>query len=338
MGRSTSLYVLKDYLPALLENEQTKSVSHYKRLIRFFRLGKPDLLIECILKWVYQILSVKAKYLILDGTTWEIGGKYVHLLTLCVVYKETAIPIYWHQLDKKGGHSSQEDRKKLMKDAIKIFDLSKKILLADREFVGEDWLKFLTDNHIDFVIRLSKTCYKTPVNKSWGKSHAYLEKKAQQRKSAIGKVFDLNGDKYTFVAVKNTKNDTKEPVLFLISSLNDIKEIASIYKIRWKIETCFRQLKTKGFNLEDLNFKNDNKIILMVAIVVMAYVLSIHQGLETKKQKFKKYRNGQKLLAISIFRLGLSKLKTKVWTFYRFMNLLDDIFNSKCPPNPLLVQ
>ena len=95
ISRSTSLYVLKDYLPALLENEQTKSLSHYKRLMRFFGLGKPDLLIECILKWVYQILSVKAKYLILDGTSWEIGGKYVHLLTLCVVYKETAIPIYW---------------------------------------------------------------------------------------------------------------------------------------------------------------------------------------------------------------------------------------------------
>ena len=95
MGRSTSLYVLKDYLPALLENEQTKSLSHYKRLMRFFGLGKPDLLIECILKWVYQILSVKAKYLILDGKSWEIGGKHVHLLTLCVVYKETAIPIYW---------------------------------------------------------------------------------------------------------------------------------------------------------------------------------------------------------------------------------------------------
>jgi transposase len=338
MSRSTSLYVLKDYLPSLLENEQTQSLSHYKRLIRFFRLSKPDLLIQCILKWVYQILSVKAKYLILDGTTWEIGGKYVHLLTLCIVYKEIAIPIYWHQLDKKGGHSSQEDRKKLMKDAIKIFDLSNKILLADREFVGDEWLKFLTDNHIDFVIRLSKTCYKNPVTKSWGKSHAYLEKKAQQRKSAIGKVFDLNGDKYTFVAVKNTKNDPKEPVLFLISSLNDVKEIANIYKIRWKIETCFRQLKTKGFNLEDLNFKNDNKIILMVAIVVMAYVLSIHQGLETKKQKFKKYKNGQKLLAISIFRFGLSKLKTKVWNFHRFMNLLDDIFRIKSPPNPLLVQ
>lgn len=76
----------------------------------------------------------------------------------------------------------------------------------------------------------------------------------------------------------------------------------------------------------------------MVAIVVMAYVLSIQQGLETKKQKFKKYKNGQKLLAISIFRFGLSKLKTKVWTFHRFMNLIDDIFSSKYPLNPLHVQ
>lgn len=67
---------------------------------------------------------------------------------------------------------------------------------------------------MDFVIRLSKTCYKNSIIKSWDKSHAYLEKKAQQRKSPIGKVFDLNGDKYTFVAVKNTQNNTKENDIF----------------------------------------------------------------------------------------------------------------------------
>ena len=58
ISRSTSLYVLKDYLPALLENEQTKSLSHYKRLMRFFGLGKPDLLIECILKWVLYVAAI----------------------------------------------------------------------------------------------------------------------------------------------------------------------------------------------------------------------------------------------------------------------------------------
>lgn len=154
----------------------------------------------------------------------------------------------------------------------------------------------------------------------------------------LGKIFDLNGEKYTFVAVKSTKNDKKEPVLFLISSLSDIQKIAHIYKIRWKIETCFRQLKTQGFNLEDFNFKDDKKIILMVTIVVMAYVLSIYKGLQTAKQKLKKYRNGQKLLAISIFRQGLSILKSTVWNFNRFMMFLEDVFSSQKLKNPLLVQ
>ena len=338
MGRSTSLSVLKDYLPSLLENEQTKSLSHYKRLIRFFRISKPELLVKCIFKWLYQVLSSKTQYLILDGTTWEIGDKYVHLLTLCLVYRRIAIPIYWHQLNKKGGHSSQEDRKKLMEDALSIFDLSKKILFADREFIGEDWFKFLTDNQIDFVVRVSKTCYKNPVTMAWGKSHAYLEKKAQKRKSAIGKLFDLNGRKYTFVTTKSTKNDKNEPVLFLVSSLFDIPQIAHTYKIRWKIETCFRQLKTQGFNLEDLNFKNDKKIILMVAIVIMAYVLSIYKGLQTSKQTFKRYLNGQKLLATSVFKQGLTIIKSVAWNFSRFMEMLHEVFFSKPFKKLLLVQ
>lgn len=33
LARSTNLNVLKDYLPQLLDNDQTKADSHYKRLI-----------------------------------------------------------------------------------------------------------------------------------------------------------------------------------------------------------------------------------------------------------------------------------------------------------------
>lgn len=115
--------------------------------------------------------------------------------------------------------------------------MSKKILIADRAFVGDVWFKFLTDNKIDFVIRLSRTCYKNPITKSWGKSHAYLEQKAKKRKSPVGKIFQLNGEKYMFIAVKNTKIEENEAVIFLISSLNDFNQIAKTYKIRWEIET-----------------------------------------------------------------------------------------------------
>jgi hypothetical protein len=167
-------------------------------------------------------------------------------LTLCIVYRNVAIPIYWKQLDKKGGHSSQEDRKLLFAEALKIFQLSGMILVADGEFIGENWFRYLTDNQIYFVVRVSKTCYKLPVSKAWASSPAYLEKRASKRKSSVGKRFTMGTGSYSFVAVKNTRKDEKEPVLFLVSSLTDFAKIAAIYKVRWKIETCFRQLKTKG--------------------------------------------------------------------------------------------
>jgi len=105
ISRSTNLSVMKDYLPQLLENEQTVSCSHYKRLIRFFNISDSasNKLIDCILGMIYKTLSesVRAafrKYLILDGTQWKRGKKCVHLLTLCIVYHGIAIPIYWHHV------------------------------------------------------------------------------------------------------------------------------------------------------------------------------------------------------------------------------------------------
>jgi hypothetical protein len=58
ISRSTNLSVMKDYLPQLLENEQTVSCSHYKRLIGFFNLtdSTNQKLIDCILGMIYKTL------------------------------------------------------------------------------------------------------------------------------------------------------------------------------------------------------------------------------------------------------------------------------------------
>ena len=71
----TNLSVMKDYLPQLLENDQTVSCSHYKRLIRFFNISDSasNKLIDCVLGMIYKTLSESVKYLILDGTQWKRG-------------------------------------------------------------------------------------------------------------------------------------------------------------------------------------------------------------------------------------------------------------------------
>ena len=93
-----------------------------------------------------------------------------------------------------------------------------------------------------------------------------------------------------------------------------------------------------GINLEDLNFRQDSKICLMVALVVMAYVLSIQQGLKNKVEKKKIYKNKPSRLAISYFRQGLSIVKAKVQSLRMFMSLLNDIFTNANQGKLLYVQ
>lgn len=138
--RSTNLNLLKDYLPQLLANEKTKPLSHYKRLIRFFRWNQSDKLVISILRFVFRLLKGRFTYLIMDATTWQVGRKNVHLLTLCILFGHTAIPIYWLQLAKKG-HSNESERALLIAEAMQSYQLKGKGLLADREYTGERWFK-----------------------------------------------------------------------------------------------------------------------------------------------------------------------------------------------------
>ena len=110
------------------------------------------------------------------------------------------------------------------------------------------------------------------------------------------------------------------------------------YRVRWQIEICFKHLKSNGFNLEDLNFSKDSKLCLMVALVVMAYDLSIQQGLEKKVEKKKIYKNKPSQLAISYFRQGLSIIKTKIWSLRKFIGVLNEIFQNADQGKLLYVQ
>ena len=116
-------------------------------------------LIEAILCFSFYLLRLKAKnikYLALDGTSWENGNKNIHLLTALLqawstpflpsskVVNGVSIPIWWEDLDKKG-MSNFNERRKVIDKACKLYNLKGLILLADREYIGERWFKYLVD-------------------------------------------------------------------------------------------------------------------------------------------------------------------------------------------------
>jgi hypothetical protein len=76
---------------------------------------------------------------------------------MAVVYKGAAIPVYWLPLNKPGNSNSRE-RIVLMKRFISQFNQNRiKGLLADREFIGDEWMSWLIDQKIQFNIRKTDT-------------------------------------------------------------------------------------------------------------------------------------------------------------------------------------
>ena len=97
-----------------------------------------------------------AKHLALDRTNWKLGKAHINILALAIVTRKFRIPIMWLHLGH-GGNSSTEQRIELMNQYIDEFGVeSIQSLLADREFVGDEWFTYLGENNIPFVSRLRK--------------------------------------------------------------------------------------------------------------------------------------------------------------------------------------
>lgn len=339
-ARTVNLNKVKDKIGVILEKPDVDPDSHYKRLIRFFKTEDKKALVESVLCVCFCLLQrKKVKYMAMDGTSWELGDKKIHLLTLTLIYDGVSIPIWWEELDKKG-ISSLEERKKVIEQASKHFNLQGLILLADREYIGEDWFNYLSGKRIGFVIRLKKGIYKDYVNQAAAAAkdtsakmrYSKMEHKAGRCKYGCAKTIQIQGVDYTFAVFKNPKKDADEPLVYFLSTLENKKQIFRAYPIRWTIETCFKHLKSNGFNLEDINFKDTDKILLMMAIVVFAYVVSIYEGLKwysVKKKVFKVYKSGKVYLAVSVFRKGLSCLSQKIGNLRKFIFYLTHVFKGK---------
>lgn len=364
-AKSVNLNEVKEVLPEILKNNSTQLDSHYKRLIRFFNLPDKEKreLSESLLCISLVLLGQSKKhfnqaYLTLDGTKWEYEGGYIHLLTLCIVVNGVSIPIWWEDLSKKG-HSSQKERLLFFKKALERYNLRGKCLLADREYIGRDWFIFLKKKGINFVIRLPKGVYREEVdsftirttNKETAQHLRYsgLEHRARLPKyhaKGVAKEVYIEGESYLLVIVRNKNwkpgDDPKEELLYLLTTLNKRTKAIKAYKIRWSIECCFKCLKSKGFDLEAINIKGEEKIFLMVALVSFLYTLCVVQGLwkgrNLKASDTKQFANGYATLAKSYFRRGKEELRKFLFNLFDFVTFLNEMIRSVTPPKNFFVQ
>jgi hypothetical protein len=104
----------------------------------------------------------------------------------------------------------------------------------------------------------------------------------------------------------------KDRFVYLLTNLDDLDLAAQQYRLRWKIECCFKHLKSNGFCLENMNLKQEHQVQLLFGCVVLVYALAIKAGViitAQKPVKILKYQNYQSP-AYSTFTIGIVGIKT----------------------------
>lgn len=281
--------------------------STYRRLQRFFQhVTLPD-------DWSVAIVTALLGhagpwYLCLDRTNWKIGRRDINILMLAVATKRYRVPLMWNVLDK-AGNSNTTERIALMERYLSRFDVSTvRMLLADREFIGQEWLHFLVSRGIPFTIRVKENQI---IETAGGKRLALrsLLRKFRGTRTFTGRFPARKGHAAFALHFAAKRLATGE--LLIVASTKAGTGILNIYRKRWAIECLFAHTKTRGFNLEDTRLTDNRKVCLLLAIVAIAvaWICRTASDLMGRRAPARK-KHGY--YAISWFRIGFNELRRRL--------------------------
>jgi len=262
----------------------------------------------------------KSYYLVMDRTNWKYGRENINILMLGIIYKNTAVPLYWEMLDKRGSSNTKE-RKQLLSKAILLLGKQRIAgLLCDREFIGVKWFKYLIEQDIEFHIRIPKQIRVGSVlEKNRRVVNNLFRFLKENGKLDYPKQVSIFGFKLYVSGMKSKKG-----YCVIVSNKSNFDSLKK-YQMRWTIENLFGAFKTRGFNFEDTHFKNLDKIKLLIVLVSIAYLWSVLIGIWLDAvTPIKIKHHGRK--SISVFRYGFDYLvrviKSIYDNLYEFNNLV----------------
>lgn len=146
--QTVSLHKLASAMPTSVERD-----SNLRRIQRF--IANYALNLDLVARMIFSLLPVKdGLVLSMDRTNWKFGEFNINILTLGITYKGIAFPLLFSLLDKRG-NSNWDERRDIMERFIRLFGHDCiDCLVADREFIGKEWIGWLNDNRIRYYIRI----------------------------------------------------------------------------------------------------------------------------------------------------------------------------------------
>ncbi len=255
-----------------------KEDSNYRRIRRF--LSDYEVGFATLGRLLIRLLPQKPLYkVILDRTEWYFGEKPVNVLMVGIAHKGIAFPISWTVLPE-GGSSSAKAQQEALRSFFDIVDPEDvEVVIGDREFISTNWLCWLQDQEVSFVVRL-----RSDRRIGFSPEGPSLPARMFARPLATGeeKVLDgtchLSGSEGKQVELRvvmrriaSDSGDSEDQFLILATCGVDPEDATVLYAQRWEILALFAALKSRGYRLEETHLTAPDRVQRLIGLLALAF-------------------------------------------------------------------
>jgi hypothetical protein len=265
-----------------LENKHIGLKVHYLPYLKQFLLG--------ILVKTSKSEQPHNFKVIIDGS--QTGSKHVTLM-LSIVVGNRSIPVFWVVREGKKGHFPTEMHTDLVEKGMKALqEIMSSLaldatfcLLGDGEFDSVELQTLCRETlKIDYVLRTSSNAVLYDEgDKITPKQVQHLVELTDEVTSFFIPNVEFSNEKlekvnflYWFDAA------LYEKPLFLISSLDNAPDIQHAYAIRFRIETMFKDLKSRGFSVDENRLGKAFSLTNLLIVVALAFCIMFNFGINNQ--------------------------------------------------------
>jgi len=317
---------------------EAKLSSVRRRFYRFFQHVRLDAALGARIVASMLGLAGKPWMLAIDRTNWKLGKTEINILMVSVEWRGIGVPLIFTVLSK-AGNSSTAERIDLLDRLKGVFpDMKIAALTGDREFIGNTWMAHLEKEKIPFVLRLRENQHVVREGfEPWPVEGIAQNLKRGQSMTLKGFCRLGSDGQSSALRVRIVIMRLKTGELLALATNSRPRPALVRYRARWKIETLFGNLKTRGFDLEATHITDPGKLETLIVIMTIAATLAAKTGACAHRIcPIPDKAHGRK--AVSLFAHGLAILRR---LFARNIpeqvkRFLDQLLSPVIPIKPLI--
>lgn len=143
-----------------------------------------------------------------------------------------------------------------------------KALIADREFIGAEWFRFLRRKGIRRTVRIRKNTVLDELS-----ADTWFQDLRPRQFRMIAEHMEVFRERMQVVATRSPAGD-----LVIIATDFGVWETWKLYKLRWTIESTWSSLKDSGVDLEQTGMTDPERLERLFGLVPLAWLSCLRVG------------------------------------------------------------